>query len=150
MGWGSVSGLPPPLLSAPGSLAFPGHFLKFLFQRDCQGGGIIKSSPPCHKCSRSSGAGGQKLLAISSGRDLCFDRGRGGLQSIKPWPGLGRGLSGEGGAFTRGRGYKDTALPLRFGEEAGGMPRCWLSWKLKLPDVGFGEGDFTVRATRET
>lgn len=91
-----------------------------------------KFTPPCHECSRSSGASGQKLLAISSGHDLCFDRGRGGLQSIKPSPGPGRGLRGQGGVFTRGRRHKDTALPLRFGEEEGRMPRCWLRWKLKL------------------
>ena len=79
-------------------------FLKFLSQRSCQGRGTIKSSPPCHECTRSSRACGQNILAISSGHDLCFDHGRGGFQSIKPWPALHWGwgrrlpLTGEGDA----------------------------------------------------
>lgn len=118
---------------------FPARFfLKFLSQRGCQGRGIVKSSPPCHECARSSGAGGQKLLAISSGRDLCFDHGRGGLQSIKPSPGLrrgrGKGLPSASGEGCLSKGHKDTHLPLGFGREAGGMPSCSLSWRFKLPD----------------
>lgn len=113
-------------------------FLKFLSQRGCQGRGIVKSSPPCHECASSSGAGGQKLFAISSGRDLCFDHGRGGLQSIKPSPGLrrgqGKGLPSASGGGCLSKGQKDTHLPLGFGGEAGGMPGCSLSWRFKLPD----------------
>lgn len=122
MGRHSISGLPPPL-PVLGGHTFPARFfLKFLSQRGCQGRGIVKSSPPCHECARSSGAGGQKLLAISSGRDLCFDHGRGGLQSIKPSPGLrrgrGKGLPSASGEGCLSKGHKDTHLPLGFGREA--------------------------------
>lgn len=82
------------------------------------------------------------MLAISSGRDLCFDHGRGGLQSIKPWPGLGKGLSTEGGAFRRSKGEKGHGFGLV--RRQGGVPRCWLSWKLKIPKVRFIERNFSV------
>lgn len=126
-------------------------FFKFLSQRGCRGGGIVKSSPPCHECARSSGAGGQKLFAISSGRDLCFDHGRGGLQSIKPSPGLrqgrGKGLPSASGGGCLSKGHKDTHLPLGFGREAEGMPSCSLSWGFKLP-MGDSARETTVCATQ--
>lgn len=146
--WSSISGLPPPPLSAPGGHKFPARFFKFLSQRGCQGRGIVKSSLPCHKCTRSSRAGGQKLFAISSGHDLCFDHGGGGLQSIKPLPGphpgRGRGLPLASGGGILVQGAQGHPFAPQVWSRGGGTPSCSLSWRFKLPDGGFSEGNHRV------
>lgn len=144
-------GCPLLLWSAPGRPHVPCPlFFKFLSQRGCQGRGIVKSSPPCHECTRSSGASGQKLFAISSGRDLCFDHGGGGLQSIKPSPGpcrgQGRGLPSAGGGEVPVQGAQGHPFAPRVWSRgwAGGTHQCSLSWQLKLPDGGFREASHHV------